>query len=118
QYTFVCAPQPAQWAGAVALDVDMSEQVAAYRRKRDRILDGLKAHYETVTPGGAFYVFPKTPWGTGHEFVAEAIRRQLLIIPGGIFSARDTHVRISYAASDETIDRGLEVLRDLAKNRG
>ena len=24
QYSFVCAPQPAQWAGAVALDVDMS----------------------------------------------------------------------------------------------
>ncbi len=118
QYTFVCAPQPAQWAGAVALDVDMSSQVAAYRRKRDRILDGLKDHYETVAPGGAFYVFPKTPWGTGAEFVAEAIRRQLLIIPGGIFSARDTHVRISYAASDETINRGLDVLRDLAMRKG
>ena len=24
QYTFVCAPQPAQWAGAVAMDVDVS----------------------------------------------------------------------------------------------
>ena len=24
QYSFVCAPQPAQWAGAVALDLDMS----------------------------------------------------------------------------------------------
>ena len=24
QYTFVCAPQPAQWAGIVALDVDMT----------------------------------------------------------------------------------------------
>ncbi len=118
QYTFVCAPQPAQWAGAVALDVDMSPYVAAYRRKRDRILAGLREHYETPTPGGAFYVFPKAPWGTGNDFVAEAIRRQLLIIPGGIFSARDTHVRISYAASDETIDRGLEVLRDLARGKG
>jgi aspartate/methionine/tyrosine aminotransferase len=24
QYTFVCAPQPVQWAGAVALDVDFA----------------------------------------------------------------------------------------------
>ena len=24
QYTFVCAPQPVQWAGVAALDVDMS----------------------------------------------------------------------------------------------
>jgi aspartate/methionine/tyrosine aminotransferase len=115
QYTFVCAPQPAQWAGAAALDVDMSSHIADYRRKRDRLLAGLGELYEVATPGGAFYAFPKTPWGTGSEFVAEAIRWELLIIPGGIFSARDTHFRISYAASDATIDRGIEVLRELAR---
>jgi aspartate aminotransferase/aminotransferase len=115
QYTFVCAPQPAQWAGAAALDVDMSSHIADYRRKRDRLLGGLGDLYEVVTPGGAFYAFPKTPWGTGSEFVAEAIKRELLIIPGGIFSARDTHFRLSYAASDAAIDRGVEVLRQLAK---
>jgi aspartate/methionine/tyrosine aminotransferase len=37
----------------------------------------------------------------------------LLVIPGGIFSGRDTHVRISYAASDATIERGLAVLASL-----
>ena len=42
---------------------------------------------------------------------------QLLLVPGGIFSARDTHFRISYAASDATIDRGLAVLREMAKAR-
>ncbi|HET6883696.1 MAG TPA: aminotransferase class I/II-fold pyridoxal phosphate-dependent enzyme [Pirellulales bacterium] len=115
QYTFVCAPQPAQWAGAAALDVDMSSFIADYRRKRDRLLAGIGDLYEVAMPGGAFYAFPKTPWGTGNEFVAEAIRRELLVIPGGIFSDRDTHFRISYAASDATIDRGIEVLRSLAK---
>ena len=35
----------------------------------------------------------------GTEFVAEAIRNNLLIIPGGTFSRRDTHFRISYAAA-------------------
>ena len=35
QYSFVCAPQPLQWAGAAALDVDMTPHIAAYRRKRD-----------------------------------------------------------------------------------
>lgn len=115
QYTFVCAPQPAQWAGAAALDVDMSSRIADYRRKRDRLLAGLSGYYEVVTPGGAFYAFPKTPWGSGHDFVAAAIRRELLMIPGGIFSTRDTHFRISYAAADATIDRGIEVLRAIAK---
>ena len=59
-------------------------------------------------------MFPKAPWGTADQFVHKAIENRLLIIPGSIFSARDTHFRISYAASDDTIDRGLEVLRRLA----
>lgn len=116
QYTFVCAPQPAQWACLTALDVDMGPHIAEYRGKRDRIVTGLRdAGYEIATPGGAFYAFPKAPWGTGTEFVAKAIERQLLIIPGGIFSRRDTHLRISYAATDKVIDRGLSVLAELAR---
>jgi aspartate aminotransferase/aminotransferase len=115
QYTFVCAPQPSQWAGVVALSVDTSEQIAAYRRKRDRIVAGLSEDYELVAPGGAFYVFPKTPWGTGQQFVHKAIENKLLVIPGSIFSSRDTHFRISYAASDATIERGLEVLKKIAR---
>jgi len=115
QYTFVCAPQPAQWAGAVAMDVDISKHVAAYRRKRDMLVDGLSDLYEVARPGGAFYVFPKAPWGKGSEFVAKAIENNLLIIPGNIFSRQDTHFRISYAADDAVIQRGLEVLRKLAR---
>jgi aspartate aminotransferase/aminotransferase len=116
QYTFVCAPHPLQWAGLAALDVDMSEYAAAYRRKRDMIVTGLKqAGYMVSKPGGAFYVFPQVPdgGGSGTEFVARAIANELLIIPGNIFSGRDTNFRISYAASDATIERGLEVLRRL-----
>ena len=63
QYTFVCAPQPAQWAGAVAMDVDVSHHVEAYRRKRDMIVDGLSDLYEMTRPNGAFYAYPKAPWG-------------------------------------------------------
>lgn len=115
QYTFVCAPQPAQWAGLAALEVDSSIYVADYRRKRDRLVSALGGVYEMRTPGGAFYLFPKVPWGTGASFVEAAIQKELLIIPGGIFSARDTHFRVSYAAADETLERGIEVLLDLAK---
>jgi aspartate/methionine/tyrosine aminotransferase len=117
QYSFVCAPQPFQWAGAVAMDVDISPYMRDYRRKRDMIVAGLKDDYELAVPGGAFYAFPKAPWGTATEFVARAIEKELLIIPGKIFSRQDTHFRISYAASDETIERGLKVLRELARER-
>jgi aspartate aminotransferase/aminotransferase len=114
QYTFVCAPQPVQWAGVAAMDFPMDDYVAAYRRKRDMIYDGLAGKYEVVKPGGAFYVFPKAPGGSGTEFVARAIENNVLVIPGSIFSRCDTHFRISYAASDAMIERGIEVLRRLA----
>jgi aspartate/methionine/tyrosine aminotransferase len=115
QFTYVCAPSIVQHAGVAALDYDVTSIVDDYRRKRDRLAAGLRDLYEFAIPGGAFYLFPKAPWGTGTEFVAEAIRNNLLIIPGGTFSQRDTHFRISYAAADEMIDRGIEILRRLAK---
>jgi len=115
QYTFVCAPQPVQWAGIAAMDVEMSREVDAYRHKRDLLVNGLADLYEISTPAGAFYAFPKVPQGTGTDFVTRAIENNLLIIPGNIFSREDTHFRISYAAPDKTIEQGIEVLRRLAK---
>ncbi|MGL6073588.1 MAG: pyridoxal phosphate-dependent aminotransferase [Fimbriiglobus sp.] len=114
QFTFVCAPSMVQHAGIAAMDFDVTGIVADYQRKRDRLMNGLKARFEFETPGGAFYLFPKSPRGTATEFVNEAIRNNLLIIPGNSFSARDTHFRISYAASDETLEKGIEILNRLA----
>jgi len=115
QFTFVCAPQPTQWGALRAMDVDLSHHVDDYRRKRDLIVEGLADDYELARPTGAFYAFPKAPAGTGNDFVTRAIANNLLIIPGKIFSKHDTHFRISYAASDETLHRGIEVLRRLAR---
>jgi aspartate aminotransferase/aminotransferase len=115
QFTFVCAPHPVQWAGVEAWDLDVSARVDEYRRKRDFMLAELKDDYEIAGAEGAFYILAKAPWGTGTEFVAEAIRRSLLIIPGNVFSDRDTHFRISYAAEDQTLRRGVEVLKQLAR---
>ncbi len=115
QYSFVCAPHPLQWAAAAAVDVDMSPHIEAYRRKRDMIVEGLAGRYELVTPGGAFYAFPRSPEGTASEFVERAIREHdLLVIPGENFSRVDTHFRISYAADDAVIERGIEVLQKMA----
>jgi aspartate aminotransferase/aminotransferase len=115
QFSFVCAPSMVQHAGVAAWDHDVSGIVAAYHRKRDRLYQGLQDRFDMVKPGGAFYAFPRAPWGTGTEFVAEAIRNNLLIIPGNTFSQRDTHFRLSYAADDRTIDRGIDILNRLAR---
>jgi aspartate aminotransferase/aminotransferase len=115
QMTYVCAPSMVQHAGVAALDYDVSAFVADYRRKRELLYEGLKDRFEVVKPGGAFYLFPRAPWGTGTEFVSEAVRNNLLVIPGNTFSRADTHFRISYAAEDRTLERGVEILNRLAR---
>jgi aspartate/methionine/tyrosine aminotransferase len=114
QFSFVCAPSIVQHAGVTAWDQDVSTFVDDYRRRRDLVFEGLRNRYELVRPGGAFYLFPRAPHGKGSDFVTNAIRNNVLIIPGSVFSSRDTHFRISYAADDRTLERGIEILNRLA----
>lgn len=115
QYTFVCAPHPLQIAALAAWDVDITPLVDGYRDRRDLIVNGLRgAGYTVPTPGGAFYAFVEAPGGSGAEFVKRAIEHELLIIPGSVFSRRDTHFRLSFAASEATLRRGLGVFEKLA----
>ena len=115
QYTFVCAPHPVQYGALEAMGTDVSQHVADYRHKRDLVCAELDGALEFVRPSGGFYVFPKAPKGyaSATEFVEQAITRNVLIIPGEVFSQRDTHFRLSYAASDSKIKAGCEVIRSL-----
>jgi aspartate aminotransferase/aminotransferase len=114
QFSFICAPSIVQKAGVAALDVDLTPQVDAYRRKRDAVVSALGDLYEMAPSSGAFYAFIKSPRGTASDFCRAAIDHNLLINPGNVFSRRDTHFRISYAVDDRTLGRGLEVLRKMA----
>ena len=78
------------------------------------IYTGLKDKFELVKPEGAFYAFLRAPGGSAGRFVEKAIQNNVLIIPGSVFSEKDTHFRISYATSDEKIAQGVEILCRLA----
>ena len=114
QYTFVCAPTPFQKAAIAALDYDVSDLVALYKKKRDMIYEGLRDKFEITRPAGAFYAFVKAPGRSATKFVEQAIANNVLIIPGNVFSERDSHFRISYATSDDKIQQGVEILCRLA----
>ncbi|HQM49739.1 MAG TPA: aminotransferase class I/II-fold pyridoxal phosphate-dependent enzyme [Candidatus Hydrogenedentes bacterium] len=118
QYTFVCAPSFAQKAAVTALRTDPAEKIAAYKRKRDMIYQGLAKQFNVVKPEGAFYIFPEAPGGDGDAFVAKAIKNNILVIPGSVFSERKTNFRLSFAADDATIERGVEALNKLAAEMG
>jgi aspartate aminotransferase/aminotransferase len=114
QFTFVNAPSIVQHAGVAALDFDVTTIANEYRRKRNRVVAGLKDRFEISRAEGAFYLFAKAPGGSGLAFVERAIKHNLLLIPGIAFSSRDSHFRLSYAADDRTLDRGIEILNQLA----
>ena len=116
QYSFVCAPSMAQFGVVPALGLDMSRQVASYQRKRDMVLEAFRGVTDVVPPGGAFYAFVRVPPQLGlsaHEFAEQAIEKNVLVIPGNVFSRRDSHFRISYAIDDLSLAKGVQILRDM-----
>lgn len=116
QYTFVCAPAPFQVASLKAMDVSVAAARDTYRKKRDLVYSALSRRFEVVKPSGAFYIFPKAPEGmTASDFCAKAVEHNVLIIPGNVFSSRDTHFRISYATTDEKLKEGCDILCRLAE---
>ncbi len=114
QYTVVCAPAVVQWGGLAALKVDMTRYVNAYRQNRDRCLEKLGGRLRFTRPAGAFYVFPELPAeipGDDMGFVERAIKeKQLLLVPGHVFTNSRRHIRLSYAAEPEVLERGLDAL--------
>lgn len=116
QYTYVCAPAPLQYATLTALDTDVSQRCREYARKRDLVCGLLEGRFEIVRPGGGFYVFPRVPdqFASATEFCEAAAKEGVLIIPGNVFSDRDSHFRISYATTESILRRGCDVLCRLA----
>ena len=83
--------------------------VAYYQRIRDRMLAPLREMgYEMVTPGGAFYLFPKSPIPDDVAFVRAAQAERLLLVPGSGFDGPG-YFRISLAVSEDVVERSLPV---------
>ncbi|MCH2162299.1 MAG: pyridoxal phosphate-dependent aminotransferase, partial [Phycisphaerales bacterium] len=121
QYTFVCAPTPLQWGAVHAFDSDTSEQVAAYAKRRDMVMEALSPHASVARPGGAFYAFFEVPEHLGMgggEFTELAASHRVLLVPGSVFSSRDSHVRLSFAVIEDTLVEGLEILARLLQAPG
>jgi aspartate aminotransferase len=92
---------------AVARLQGESGDLEQYTRKRQLLCNGLqKAGYDFVTPGGAFYLFPKSPVPDDVEFVRALQDELILAVPGSGFGGPG-HFRLSFCVSDETITGAL-----------
>ena len=122
QFSFVCAPAPFQHALLAAMPaIDLQPYREQYRKKRDMLVRDLHPSYALSQPEGAFYAFPRLPRDKSgvqvpsDVFIEAAVEKNVLIVPGKAFSERDTHFRLSFAASDEHLTAGISVLNELAE---
>jgi aspartate aminotransferase len=119
EQTVTSATSFAQMGGVAALNgpnEPIREMVAEFARRREIIVDGLNAvpGVTCAWPDGAFYVFPNIEGTgmTGTEYARKLLGAGVAVTPGiGFGESWDTHIRLSYATSEERIKVGLERIR-------
>jgi aspartate aminotransferase len=110
---------PTQWAALEALSMSegfLEEWRAGYRRRRDRLAEGLRAAgFEVEMPRAALYLFPKIPSAMGTDSRAAAAMlldtAHVATVPGLVFGPEgEGHLRFSFSVPEETIASGIEAL--------
>ena len=106
---------PALFQLAASKFEDAPADVSVYQENRDVLLDVLgRSGIEVVPPGGAFYLFPKSPVPDEMAFLAAAREEGILFVPGSGFG-RSGHVRVAYCLSTETVRRSVPAWERLGR---
>lgn len=111
-----CACSISQFAALAALTgpkdcvVQMRE---TFRKRRDVMVESLQdIGVDIVVPKGAFYLFPRV--GDGDLVASKLTSGGVITVPGSAFGSKGReHIRISYAASDQSIAKALERMRKI-----
>ena len=121
QYLVTAANTMAQYAAVEALTVgknDAEPMKKEYIQRRDYIIEKMTAlGFEIIKPDGAFYIFAKIPAGYNQDSFAFlkdfAQKKAVAFIPGAAFGRYgEGYVRLSYAASMETITEAMKRLEE------
>lgn len=120
QYLVTAAATMAQFAAIEALSAGKDDALpmrAEYIKRRDYIIDKMSAlGFKIIKPDGAFYIFAKIPAGyeqNSFKFCQDFAREKAVaFIPGVAFGKYgEGYVRLSYAASMETISTAMDRLK-------
>ena len=121
QYLVTAANTMAQYAAVEALTAgknDAEPMKKEYIQRRDYIIEKMTAlGFEIIKPDGAFYIFAKIPAGYNQDSFAFlkdfAQKKAVAFIPGAAFGRYgEGYVRLSYAASMETIKEAMKRLEE------
>ena len=121
QYLVTAANTMAQHAAVEALTAgknDAEPMKKEYIQRRDYIIEKMTdLGFEIIKPDGAFYIFAKIPAGYDQDSFAFlkdfAQKKAVAFIPGAAFGRYgEGYVRLSYAASMETIKEAMKRLEE------
>lgn len=121
QYLVTAANTMAQFAGVEALIAgkdDAEPMKREYIERRDYILGKMtELGFKIIRPNGAFYIFAKIPAGYNQDSFAFlkdfAYKKAVAFIPGAAFGRYgEGYVRLSYAASMDTIKEAMKRLKE------
>ena len=124
QYLVTAANTMAQHAAVEALTAgkdDAEPMKKEYIKRRDYIIEKMTdLGFEIIKPDGAFYIFAKIPAGYNQDSFAFlkdfAHKKAVAFIPGAAFGQYgEGYVRLSYAASMETIKEAMKRLEEYMK---
>jgi aspartate aminotransferase len=108
---FVNAPSLMQRAvaGFQGIEADLS----VYGRNRELLVETLRnSGFDVVPPGGAFYLFPRSPVADEMKFLAAAREENVLVVPGSGFG-RKGYFRVAYCVDPETVRRSVPAWKRL-----
>ncbi len=109
---YVCAPSMFQQVIKKCLNAKVN--IEAYKKNRDLLYNSLISYgFSVVKPGGAFYLFVKSPENT-QQFFEKAKSLEILLVPCGDFGIPD-YVRIAYCVDYDRIVNSLPYFEKLAK---
>ncbi len=122
-YLLACPATPIQHAVTAALPYKRKfiarilPLMDARRRKMVSLLNGIPG-FSCRLPSGAFYAFPRYDLTIPSRELAEAVARAGVICsPGAAFGLLgERHLRFSYAASEDDISRGIEVVGSVVEH--
>lgn len=110
---FVNAPSLIQKVVAKCIDAEVDME--GYNRNRELLYHSLTEYgYSCIKPQGAFYLFVKAFGGDDKEFVKQAKKYNLLLVPGSAFACPG-YVRIAYCVEYAMIERSLPAFKKLAE---
>lgn len=90
--------------------------ISVYRRNRDLLYSGLTAlGFDCVHPGGAFYLFMRSPEADAKAFSERAKKYELALVPSDDFGI-EGYVRLAYCVPEEMIRRSLPAFAALARD--